>query len=469
MNLTSQINYDTAIKRWCARVDEYNAKCITITKQRSIVLPSGETITRSVTYKKGTIKAAVKSTGMHLISKYADAWAAANCALHGMAKPSEVHLRTNRVEIGTRLNRSERSVYDHIRKLIEVGLVDNYEFCGRQHSFKLWINPTILFGDQKSEGKENPIFAPKTALSSPVRQNLPPFHTTHLQPSTTIIAVECGQTQKHNHGNNEDPHSPAQKGQNPAFSMPSTETRQPGGRGAVAEANAISADAVAKFRRLPAYFKNLALNFWLLARTNLYPGKQFSDHENNQAMLAIVEGVFGGFRVNQPDREWDAYYNQLVQRVNMATDWFTKNANRKPDLPYQNGKKLGYFDQHNNFGFVATASWLEKDQLRRRHNRVEYLLNQARVDFEKLAAGSPRPKVQHFTELQLFVYYQNLAKGYGKEVEEKFCNQYLKQKALNFLPAKRQTISIRAAKAAHKKAQVVYVEPWMEMGESFYS
>jgi hypothetical protein len=469
MNLTQQINYDAAIKRWCMRVDEYNNTRPTATIKRTITLPTGQKIVKESERKQGVLKASVKSTGMYLISEYRAVWDSTNRVLHGMAKPSEVCLRTNRVEIGEAMSRSPRSVYDHIQKLIEIGLVDKYEFCGRQHSFKLWISPKILFGEATATKPEIALTAPKTVVSPSVRQNLPLSYTSQKQPSTTIRAVECGKTLKQDHGNNEDPRSRLVNGKEPAYSMPSTETGGSGGRGGGGGPELSQSVAVAKWRRLPAYFKTLSINFWLLARTNLYPGRQFSDQENNEALIAITEGLFGGFAVNQHDRDWDGYYNELVQRVQMASEWFSKNTQRNPDLPWQSGKKMGYFDPNNNFGFAKTAAWLEKDQLRKKQNRVEYLLNQARVDFEKLAAGNPRPKIQHFTELQLFVYYQGLAKSYGKAVEERFCDQYLRQKAVNFTPAKRQTITIRAQKAANKKAQVVHVEPWMEMGESYYS
>ncbi|WP_028666304.1 hypothetical protein [Runella zeae] len=470
MNYTPQINYHEAVKRWCKRVEEYNNQCASVSYQRQIKL-NGDVIERTITRKKGTIKAAVKATGMHLIAQYAEAWANANRHHHNMAHPDDVYLRTNRVEIGERLQRSPRSVYDHVQKLIEVGLISKYIFCGRQHSYRLWISPQILFGEKSEKAEKIVSKASKSPLSVSVRQNLPPSDISQKQPSTTIIAVDSGKTRKQQHGNNEDPHSLAQNANKPANSKPSTETRQPGGRGGDFLPPVDNTAPYAKFLRLPAYFKTLSLNFWLLARTTLYPGKQFSDHDNNEAVLAIVEGVFGGFRVNMTDREWDNYYNELVQRVNMASDWFHQNPHRHPDLPYQAGRKMGYFDPLNHFGFSTTATWLEKDKLRKRKNRVEYLLNAARIDFENLAAGKPRAKHIEKNELQLFVYYQNLAKPYGQDVVERFCEQYLKQKANNFRPAKRNTITIRAQKAADKKtAHVVYVESWMnEMGEGFYS
>lgn len=466
--LTPQINYHEAVKRLCRYVDEYNEARPSQSYTRKAILPTGETVTQHYSRKQDTIKASVKATAMHLIAQYAEAWATANRAVHNMARPADVYLRTNRVEIGERLNRSPRSVYDHLVKLREVGIVDKYEFCGRQHSFKLWISPKILFGTEEQAAPQPAQNTPKMGVSLSVRQNLPLSDISQKQPSTTISKEECGQTRKQNHGNNRDPHSPGQKGQKPLLSMPSTETRELGGRGGGA-ADPRWQELEKGFGRLPKYLRELVMNFWLLARTGLYARNQWSEEENIRAVLEIYNGVFGKFAVSQSDKAWEDYYNELTERVTMARSWFEKNAHRKPDMPFQCGKKMGYFDPKNNFGFKITAEWLAKDKLRKRQNRVEYLLNQARIDFERLALGSPRPSMVLKDELQLFIHYQNLAKTYGKDCVERFCTQYMEQKARKFMPKRPPRLTIRAQKAADKAAQVVYVEPWMEMGEGFYN
>lgn len=462
---TPQINYYQAVKRWCQHVDHYNAQCETITTERKVLLPTGQEVTKTTTRKVGTIKASVKATAMHLIAQYAEVWATANRHHHDMASPHDVFLATNRVEISEKLNRSPRSVYDHIQKLIAVGLVSKYEFCGRQHSFKLWISTKILFGVAPSKTAEMPVGASKKGLSMSVRQKLPPSDISSKKHSTTIRAVECEQTLKQNHGNNEDPRRCAQKGNEPASSLlGSTETRK-GGRGAAGRYEELGRS----WNRLPVFLKNLTLQFWLLTKTSLYPRNTWSEDENKMATLEIYEGLFGKFAVNQSDAAWADYYNELAERVGMAQQWFRKHADRYPDKPFPSQKKMGYFDPKNNFGFAATAVWLAKDQLRRRENRVEYILNQARIDFENLAAGKPRQKHREKSEIQLFMYYQGIVKTYGVEVQNRFHNQYLEQKARKFVPKKVTKMSIRAHKAAAKAAKVIEVEPWMEMGEWYYS
>lgn len=468
--LTPQINYHEAVKRLCQYVDEYNANCTTLEYTKKVVIPgTGELVTKTYSRKQGTIKASVKATAMHLIAQYIEAWATANRALHNMARPADVYIKTNRVEIGERLNRSYRSVYDHILKLRSVGIVDNYEFCGRQHSFKLWISPKILFGEAGQKPPQLSQNAPKTPVSDSVRQNLPPIYKSQKQPSTTISADECGKPRIQNHGNNEDPRSPSQNGKKPLPSMPGTETGEPGGGGGRA-ADPRRQELEKGFGRLPKYLQELVYSFWLLARTSLYNRNQWSNDDNSLAVLEIYTGVFGRFAVSQSDKAWEEYYNELAERVTLARTWFEKNAHRKPDMPFQCGKKMGYFDPKNNFGFKITADWLAKDKLRKRENRIEYLLNQARIDFERLALGNPRLSMVLKDELQLFIHYQNLAKTYGKECSERFINQYMEQKARKFLPKRPPRPTIRAQKAADKAIQTVYVEPWMsEMGEGFYS
>lgn len=460
----AQINYRQAVERWCKKVDEYNAQCPTIVTERTVKTVDGE-VTKKYERKVGTVKASVKATGLHLIAQYAEAWAKYTATTRGLGKPSDVYLKTNRVEIGERLNRSPRSVYDHIRKLIAVGLVDNYKFCGRHQSFELWISPQILFGEGNEEKKETPLKAPKMAVSLSVRQNLPPSHITQKQHSTTIGAVDCGKTGKQNQGDNENPHRGGQIANQPAPYEPRAKETRKGGGAAPAGADAY-AELERGFVKLPKFLRQMVVNFWFVARASLYHRNEWSTEENQMALLEIYSGVFGKFGVTQSDAAWTDYYNELIERLTMAQTWFSKHEKRYPDKPYASQKKMGYFDAKNNFGFAMTAAWLAKDQLRKRENRVEYLLNVARLDFERLAAGKPRASKQEMSELQLFVYYNNLAKSYGKEVQERFSAQYLAQKARNFAPVKVAKMSIRAQKAA-AKAEVVYVEPWMEMGESF--
>lgn len=463
MNITPQINYHEAVRRWCRRVDEYNDQCPSVEVKRTRQLPDGSKEVQIGSRKTGTIKGSVKATGMHLIAQYADAWAKANLTVQGTADPADVFLATNRVEMGERLNRSHRSVYDHLRKLRAVGLVDNYEFCGRQNDFKLWINPKILFGDGEAAKPKPSKKTPKTAFSASVRQNLPPNDISLKKYSTTIDKVNCGQTQKQNHGNNEDPHSPAQKGKTSAMEALSVTETRTGGRPAAEYDQLFTA-----FNRLPKALREMVYNLWLLMRTTLYSRIEWTAEENTVACLEIYDHLFGRFAVQQSEKAWYDYCDELKQRTEMAKAWFDRNAQRHPDLPYRRGKKMGYFDPKNNFGFAVTAAWLAKDSLRKRTNRIEYLLNQARIDFERLALGHPRPSHVEKSELQLFLYYQNLAKGYGKQVEERFAAQYLSQKARKFAPAKPPKLTIRAQKVADKAAEVVYVEPWMEMGEYYY-
>lgn len=462
MNITPQINYHDAVRAWCRRVDEYNEQCPVVERKTVKAGPDGTLEEVSVFRKVGTIKGSVKTTGMHLIRRYVEAWANANLNTGQIANPADVYISTNRVELSERLNRSHRSVYDHIRKLRQVGLVDNYQFCGRQHDFKVWISPEILFCEVERPTPKPAPKARKSALNPSVRQNLPPLDISLKQQSTTISKVDCGQTLKQNHGDNRDPHNPALDGNAPTKpALWATETRG-GGRGAAEYEELFTA-----FQRLPKALKEMVLNLWLLIRTTLYSRHEWSGEENNMAVLEIYDHLFGRFTPTQSEKAWKDYAGELAERVEMARAWFDKHAQRHPDYPFQRGKKLGWFDPKNNYGFAVTALWLAKDKLRKRQNRVEYLMNQARIDFEKLAAGRPRPKVMEKSELQLFVYYQNWARTYGKELEERFCKQYLTQKARNFAPAKPPRLTIRAQKAADKAAEVIYVEPWMEMGEYY--
>jgi DNA-binding transcriptional ArsR family regulator len=459
------INYCQATKRWCQFVDDYNAACPTQTTTKTSTLPNGSKVVHTYTRPVGTIKGSVKATGMHLIAQYAEVFNQSNQVLHGCASPKDVFLATNRVELAAKLNKSERTVYDHIVKLRQVGLVDKYKFCGRNRSFLLWINPKVLFEAESDNAAQK---AQKRPLSQPVRQNLPLYDISKKQPSTTIKNVDTVETGKHYQRNNENPHSLGQKASNVGKASAHKETTAGGGGAATKNYNALAAS----FGRLPQHLRALVIQFWLLARTNLYSRYvDWSDEENSQALLEIFDGVFGRFELKQSQSEWETYYNQLTERVELAKNWLNRNPHVFPDKPYQRGAKLGYFDRNNNKGFAVTAQWYAKDQLRKKENRIDYLLRQARSDFERLRGGNPRPMHQHKDETQLFLYYQQIARTYGATADKRFCEQYLDQKSRNFSPAKPPRLSIRAQKSQKRvqAAQVIVVEPWMEFSEGFYS
>lgn len=462
------INYQQATKRWCKYVDDYNAACPTKTSTKTSTLPNGSKVVHTYTRPVGSIKGSVKATGMHLIAQYAETFNQTNQLLHSCASSKDVFLSTNRVEMATKLNKSERCVYDHLLKLREVGLVDKYHFCGRNRSFQLWISPKVLFAPAGETPPQSAQKAQKPLPYEPVRQILPPYDITQKQPSTTISRVETVDTRKLYQGNNENPHSFRKKASDAAIPAARKETMAGGAGGAAKNYRGLAAS----FGGLPAHFRNMVVKFWLLASTSLY-GRcvEWSDQENSQALLEIYDGVFGRFEMKQSETEWQTYYDELTARVGLAQGWLSRNPHTFPDKPYQKGQKLGYFDRNNNKGFAATAQWHAKDQLRKKENRVEYLLRAARTDFERLRSGNPRPMHQHKSETQLFVYYQQIARTYGATADKRFCEQYLDQKARNFTPAKPPRLSIRSQNAKNRAqaAQIIVVEPWIEFGESFYA
>lgn len=462
------VNYCQAIKRWCKHVEDYNNSCPTKTFTKTSTLPNGTKVTHTYTRPVGSIKGSTKATGMHLIAQYSEVFNETNQMLHGFARPQDVSLATNRVEIATKLNKSERTVYNHIVQLREVGLVDNYKFCGRNRSFQLWINPKILF-EQPTPNAPQPAQKAQTPTLSPsVRQNLPLYNNSQKQHSTTISKVETVDTRKHYQGNNENPHSFAKKANDKAILAAGKETTAGGGGAAAKNYGALAAS----FGRLPNHLRDMVIRFWLLAQTTLYSrSTNWSDQDNRQALLEVFDGVFGRFEIKQSEKEWQTYYDQLTDRVGLAQNWLDRNPHIFPDKPYQNGKKLGYFDRNNVKGFATTAQWYAKDQLRKKENRVAYLLRTARIDFERFHNKKPRPQHQDKSEIELFVYYQQIIRNYGAAADKQFCEQYLDQKARNFTAAKPPRLSIRSQNAKNRAqaAQIIVVEPYMEFGEGFYS
>lgn len=96
--------------------------------------------TRLKANSKATAYAIIRLYGNYLYSKkmlFVDGKAG--------AKLDEIPpLSTNNVRIAEHINATDRTVRNHIKKLIDAGLITKKVNHGRVNNFELWINPEIL-------------------------------------------------------------------------------------------------------------------------------------------------------------------------------------------------------------------------------------------------------------------------------------------------------------------------------------
>lgn len=56
---------------------------------------------------------------------------------------------TCRSEVAGQRTISEKTAYNHLRKLRELGLIKRYKFRGSRHAFEIWIDPVLLFQPER--------------------------------------------------------------------------------------------------------------------------------------------------------------------------------------------------------------------------------------------------------------------------------------------------------------------------------
>ncbi|MPR36522.1 hypothetical protein [Salmonirosea aquatica] len=238
--------------------------------------------------------------------------------------------------------------------------------------------------------------------------------------------------------------------------------------------------------KVPKAYLELLMEFWLYAWKVIYPARDFSQQEQEKAIVAIMAGVYDGFGQQRTPREWAEFQTRQLEKLDKAAKWYDLHPDAyRPDPFAIQVKGKGYFDKENLRGFRGLEAWMKKDEERRQLNRHAYdearqekqkraetLLRRARRDFEKLRLGAkPRKEVAAMnTQMALFQYYRVVFDGFGKKWADKFYAQYLDQQAVDFKPPKyyRSRKSRRLAGEISEET-VVYVESWMQHGDWYYS
>jgi len=384
-------------------------------------------------------------------------------------------LLTNCVKLAESCKATDRTVRNHITILRNLGVVRT-QFHGSKKSFELWISSEILFGKGGLENAEN---TPKTAILQKESKNFPHIHTygevietENKKADLCIVDTERTHTER---AVGQDTAISSEKGTSAYLSQPiGTEGEIMGPR---------------RVPRLPEKLQTLhariLMQFWLYAWKVLYPNREFSIDQQEKALVAIWEGVYGRFEEMGNDEQWMSFHSYQIEKLDKAAKYYDYHPEQYPGDPYAvlvKGK--GYFDRENIHGFKSLDAWMKRDAIRKATNKAAYrekkkkleerlygLLRQARRDFEKLHAGKPmRKEVKSMTQIGLFQYWHAVFKQFGQTWADKFCHQWQTQHANDFRPPVYYSTPRQRRRAGESLGEVVIVQPWMEGdGTGYYS
>jgi len=449
-----------------------------------------------VTRRVGLIPEAITTTFHTILSEYVSDYnnqikIAPDGTYHLGHLPA---LRTNCVRLGFKCRISDRSVRNHIDRLIDLKFLTK-EFHGSKKAFELWINPEILFGETEISDSKKAQNAPKNALFGENQKNFPHI-CTYVKP----LEKEKGSADmlKNQHGfnlygeNNYGEAGEADSSVQPVDDADTERREEIGGGGEILSREQIAARNDQERRakatkmldaRKPQMPKGLKqkhieylLEFWIHALRVLYTGREFSVEQKTKAIAAICAGVYNNFEDERNDQQWVDFQVHQLSKLDKAGRYYDNNPGAYKCDPYAvfvPGK--GYFDNANTNGFIGIEGWIKKDSERlainrsahttkrelAKQTRCERLLRMARRDFENLRAGTKlRIEVQYMNQLALFKFYNTVFAGMGQDWQEKFCNQYLYQQSIDFAkpqfakPRRQQELA-RRKQASHVSTAVV--------------
>lgn len=505
-----RIDSSQAYRRFLQAYRQHNHNCPTTTIDRTRTRQDGTTYTQQVSKKEGTICESVKATFHNLLTEYVHSYnrLAENLVVGVYSQANPPSLLTNNVHLAWLSDCSQKTIYNHLMTLQKLGVVRK-KYRGRKHDYELWISPEILFG---GEG-ENFQKIVSDALLRGFSKELPPNNThreiIEKEKRSADMLIGHGEDFHGERGRTDQqgeasPNAP--EGPNPAGRR---EGVWGAGRAEIVAQKAAERQARASAllsKRNPSFpqaldpkFLNMLMEFWLYAWKVVYQERNFSRDQQEKALVAIAAGVYGNFQDDRAPREWAEFQVFQLGKLDKAARYYDAHPTAYRPDPYAvhiPGK--GYFDAENVHGFTGIDAWMKKDaiqklteklayakktedhKLRKRllaqqadeqRQRCEALLRTARRDFEKLRAGIRlRAEVAEKTEMGLFQYYRVIFAAQGGDWLERFCKQYVDQKAVDFMPPKYLRSRRHRQRAGEMMQEtVVYVESWMEDGEGYYS
>jgi hypothetical protein len=417
----------------------------------SIATVNGQEVERPRKYK--AITGNVEATAERLVKNYIKEW---HKLLKNVGAPALEDglppLRLTRPQLSSQRSIGERTVFNHLKKLQELGFLTHKRFRGSKHAFEVWIDPTLLFQAERINsdlfsGASYPQISANNSFSAPTATATPPLQNpSFLAPTANFAAYkasnnssfeetekkeggECGQgyaQSKHgdkNHGNTE---QPAQK---PPSTTPEWQTsvvetvgKQEAGGGAPASPGHASpglgqrlkarltktdlerinqASRTQEQRR--AILLGYVESFWSYAQKVLYPAKRFSDGENKLALNAIWQGVYNCGNQQMDEKEWDNYQRDLYERIQLASNYYARNQDKWIPAPYAEYKTgSGYFDAANARGFSRTEEWLAENRKKKIKDRVNQVVGLAIKHLHQYRTGRAPKALQKLTYIEAY-------------------------------------------------------------------
>lgn len=351
-------------------------------------------------------------------------------------------LPTNSVKLAKLRGVSDRTIRNHIRELKRIGFITNYKFRGTKHDFELFFDPYILFGSVQEapaiypdrfsiSSTQAPIFSPNNGTNFPLKQPLETKDTeieiNKVENTTEIRRLE--------NGNNA---SAAQKlPESQAISTINTPDMATGlgaGGGGKHVDKTISYTTFPQycgqtgfFSRLEPRYQGTVQTFWWYTRSTLYGGRKFSQFEEQAALDAIAEGVFGAFFRQKPEEKTiQKFYKEQLKTVDIAARYYERHQDQWVPAPFAKYiAGTGYFDADNQQGFSIVQLWRAKQVEQYKETYSEQLLFKAILHLKNHAHGRAPKHLQAKTFLELYNYYKVKMQRCGDSYLSKFYRQIL--------------------------------------------
>lgn len=403
--------------------------------------------------KKKAITISVTDTGAYLLHLYIQNYwqIRGNPVLRqAYADGTLPSLFVNCVTLARKRNCSDRTIRNHVNKLLKIGLLSRKKFHGTKHDFELWIDPKFLFPEPLPPtykfSKKSPSIVPKETPSN----NFPLSTTLELSTrvETTTKQVEksgaalpqyalpvgegTGDTSSALFPSDREPHQ-ARKGQPEALNASSPEhfpaqLRKLGGAEPASPKSPIMAQKPTT-PNLPQWQIDLINSFWQYAKRKLYRFKSFSDSEERAAMNAIFTGVYNRFQYPKDLNQWVEFQHNALFSLDIAHAYYRKRPKEYPGDPYsRQTRHRGYFDRLNTKGFVTVLKWQGENLKRQKSNRlIRIACNQVQQHLQ----GKPPKRWENRTYQELYRYWgKKIQADFGSEAHDRFQNRISIQMAV---------------------------------------
>ncbi|MDO7886819.1 hypothetical protein [Hymenobacter cheonanensis] len=312
---------------------------------------------------------------------------------------------------------SARAIRDHLQELLKIGVITRKNNRGWQANFELFLAPALVWQKEAQTAQEGP---KKCQIAPPappvVATNFPPIL---VQDRQATKKVEIGTVEKLVNptppagpdeltGNTGPQQAPKSSPQRPSAPRQATKAG-PGGAAAA---------------HLQAERLGWVTQAWHYAQKRLYPGRRFSDHEQEKAREALWYGTYGGFGLSATPAEWQRYHNDVLDRIDLVARYLERHPEKSLPSPYAEFVRgAGYFDAENARGFAGTDAWLARAEATNRERNITRALLKARQQLKAHRLGIAPKRVQAMSNVQLFRHHETKLRAFGPDVLQRYYAQ----------------------------------------------